>query len=96
MILDEKRDKEWEMDMMSKECNDTKSELETYLLEKVKPPAKDFNILQWWKINAPRYPIVSHMARELLVVQVSTVSSETAFSTGVESLTNLGVTYSQK
>lgn len=45
--LDEERDKEWEMDMMSKECNDTKSELETYLLEKVKPPAKDFNILQW-------------------------------------------------
>ena len=62
-ILDEKRDKEWEMDMMAEDF-DVKSELEMYLSEKVEPPAKDFDILSWWKCNAPRYPIVSKMARE--------------------------------
>lgn len=76
-----KRDKAWDMDMMAEDF-DVKSELEIYLLEKVEPPAKDFDILSWWKCNTPRYPIVSKMARELLAVPVSTVSSESAFSTG--------------
>ena len=38
-------------------------------------------ILKWWKNNAARFPILARMARDVLAVPVSTVVSETAFST---------------
>ena len=40
-----------------------------------------FNILEWWKVNSPRFPILSLMARDLLVIPISTVASEFVFST---------------
>ena len=43
---------------------------------------QNFDILRWWKLNAPRFPILSHMARDVLAVPVSTVASESTFSTG--------------
>ncbi|CAA2956152.1 zinc finger BED domain-containing RICESLEEPER 2-like [Olea europaea subsp. europaea] len=36
----------------------------------------------WWKINAPKYKIVSQIAKDVLAIQISTVASESAFSTG--------------
>ncbi|GJV35454.1 zinc finger BED domain-containing protein RICESLEEPER 2 [Tanacetum coccineum] len=39
-----------------------------------------FDILNWWKLNSPRFPIVSRMAKDILSIQVSTVASESAFS----------------
>jgi hypothetical protein len=39
-----------------------------------------FDILSWWKVNQVKYPILSLLARDVLVVQVSTVASESAFS----------------
>ncbi|GJU61935.1 zinc finger BED domain-containing protein RICESLEEPER 2 [Tanacetum coccineum] len=41
---------------------------------------EDFDILNWWKLNSPRFPIVSRMAKDILSIQVSTVASESAFS----------------
>ena len=40
-----------------------------------------FEILGWWKVNSDRYQMLSKMARDVLVVPVSTVVSESAFST---------------
>nr|KAJ0202299.1 hypothetical protein LSAT_V11C600329310 [Lactuca sativa] len=42
----------------------------------------NFDILLWWKIQQCRYPILSKMARDILTIPVSTVASESAFSTG--------------
>ncbi|XP_026396961.1 zinc finger BED domain-containing protein RICESLEEPER 2-like [Papaver somniferum] len=42
----------------------------------------DFDILTWWKTNSPTYPILARMARDILAVPVSTVASESAFSSG--------------
>ena len=42
---------------------------------------EDFNILQWWKNRQSRYPVLSQLARDILTVPVSTVSSESVFST---------------
>ncbi|KAF4348757.1 hypothetical protein F8388_021958 [Cannabis sativa] len=42
----------------------------------------DFDILDWWKRNSSKYPIVSRIARDVLAVQMSSVASESAFSTG--------------
>ncbi|XP_038981360.1 zinc finger BED domain-containing protein RICESLEEPER 2-like isoform X1 [Phoenix dactylifera] len=60
----------------------SKSELETYLEEKVHPlEDQNFDILQYWKFNESKYPILSRMVRDILAIPVSTVASESAFST---------------
>ncbi|XP_024968219.1 zinc finger BED domain-containing protein RICESLEEPER 2-like [Cynara cardunculus var. scolymus] len=64
------------------------SDLDKYLEEPVFPRNYDFNILNWWKVHTPRYPILSTMARDILGVPVSTLSSELAFSTGGRLLDN--------
>ncbi|XP_026400303.1 zinc finger BED domain-containing protein RICESLEEPER 2-like [Papaver somniferum] len=42
----------------------------------------DFDILSWWQANANMYKVLSYMARDILSMHVSSVSSESAFSTG--------------
>ena len=41
---------------------------------------EDFNILQWWQEHKRTFPVLSILARDVLSVPVSTVSSESAFS----------------
>ena len=41
----------------------------------------ELDILQWWKSHAKTFPILSMLARDVLSIPVSTVSSEQAFST---------------
>ncbi|KAK4382900.1 putative AC transposase [Sesamum angolense] len=59
-----------------------KSELEKYLDEDVEMHRDKFDILNLWKINTQRFPILLKMARDLLAVQDSTVTSKFTFSTG--------------
>ena len=40
-----------------------------------------FEILGWWKANLDRYQVLSKLARDVLAVPISTVASESAFST---------------
>ncbi|KAF5780727.1 putative transcription factor/ chromatin remodeling BED-type(Zn) family [Helianthus annuus] len=58
------------------------SDLDKYLEEPVFPRNYDFNILNWWKVHTPRYPILSTMVRDILGVPVSTLTADLAFSTG--------------
>ncbi|KAI3883974.1 hypothetical protein MKX03_028610, partial [Papaver bracteatum] len=62
------------------------TELELYLEEKREPrnspTGVQFEILGWWRTNSTRYPVLSHMARDILAIPVSSVASESAFSTG--------------
>ncbi|KAJ7948806.1 Zinc finger BED domain-containing protein [Quillaja saponaria] len=60
----------------------TPSDLDKYLEEPVFPRNSDFNILNWWKVHMPRYPILSMMARDVLGTPMSTVAPESAFSAG--------------
>ncbi|KAK1616815.1 hypothetical protein QYE76_022332 [Lolium multiflorum] len=57
------------------------SELQRYLEEDFHPRTPDFDILKWWVVNSPRYPIPGSIARDVLVVPAPTVASESAFST---------------
>ncbi|XP_071713300.1 zinc finger BED domain-containing protein RICESLEEPER 1-like [Rutidosis leptorrhynchoides] len=41
-----------------------------------------YDVLGWWKLNSVKYPILSQVARHVLAMPVSTVASESAFSTG--------------
>lgn len=58
------------------------SDLDKYLEEPVFPRNHDFNILNWWKVHTPRYPILAMMARDMLGIPVSTLTPELAFHSG--------------
>ena len=59
-----------------------KSEIDQYLEHGCETRAPNFDILDWWKINEVKYPILARVARDVMAIPVSTVSSESAFSTG--------------
>ena len=69
------------MRMESGSSNTAKSELDKYLSEDTEDRNKKIDILVWWKDNAPRLPVLAHLARDVLAIPVSTVASESAFST---------------
>ena len=41
----------------------------------------DFDMLAWWKANRPKYPTLQQITRDILTIPVSTVASESTFST---------------
>jgi hypothetical protein len=58
------------------------SELVSYLdCDTVNHLTADFNILNWWHQHKLTYPVLSIMAKDILIVPVSTISSESTFST---------------
>ncbi|KAL3502852.1 hypothetical protein ACH5RR_037301 [Cinchona calisaya] len=64
------------------QSQNVKSDLDKYLEEPLFPRNVDFSILNWWKVHTPRYPILSMMARNILGIALSKVSSEALFNTG--------------
>jgi hypothetical protein len=57
------------------------SELVSYLdCDTVNQLNDDFNILNWWHEHKLTYPVLSIMAKDILTVPVSTISSESTFS----------------
>ncbi|KAM3320297.1 hypothetical protein P3S67_007497 [Capsicum chacoense] len=46
----------------------SKSELGKYLAEEIEPDSKKFDILDWWKVKEPRFPILVEIARDVLSV----------------------------
>ncbi|KAF7128988.1 hypothetical protein RHSIM_Rhsim10G0125900 [Rhododendron simsii] len=65
----------------SRTVDTAKLELDHYLSELALPKSTRFDVLNWWKSHQPKYPILQAMARDLLAILVSTVASESAFST---------------
>ena len=72
-------------ELVAEKGDDTRDELEVYLKDPVETPklllGVEFNILSWWKVHKLKYPVLAEMARDLLAMQVSSVASESAFST---------------
>ena len=58
---------------------ETKSEIGKYLLDNFKKLGS-FDILDWWKLNASKYPILSKITRDILAITISTIASESIFS----------------
>ena len=63
------------------------NELDLYLIETVEFQVPNslgtqFDILLWWKVNSLKYQILSQIARDVLAISVSTIASESTFSTG--------------
>ncbi|KAJ6756575.1 BED FINGER-RELATED [Salix purpurea] len=56
-----------------------KVELDQYYLEQ--PPenlSEEYNVLEWWHANAPRFPILGRMARDFFAIPISTIVSESS------------------
>ncbi|XP_071926102.1 zinc finger BED domain-containing protein RICESLEEPER 1-like [Coffea arabica] len=62
-----------------------KSELVDYL-DKARQPVganpKEFDCLDWWRINRISYPVLSQLACDILAIPIITVASEATFSVG--------------
>lgn len=56
-----------------------KSELDYYLEKNVL--TGDFDILAWWKSSGLKYPTLQQVVKDILAILVSTVASESVFST---------------
>ncbi|CAN1240275.1 Putative AC transposase [Linum grandiflorum] len=62
--------------------NSVCSELDHYLSEDVSPRAPNVSVLDWWRVNTGKYPLLQEVGRDLLAVPVTSVASESAFSSG--------------
>ncbi|CAL9029994.1 unnamed protein product, partial [Prunus brigantina] len=59
------------------------NEVDKYFADPFENPRnKSFNLLDWWKGNQSRYPILSKVAKDIFAIPSSTVASENAFSLG--------------
>ncbi|KAJ4782471.1 Zinc finger BED domain-containing protein DAYSLEEPER [Rhynchospora pubera] len=65
-----------------------KSEVEEYFTEPLDEASLDdhFDILAWWKLKAPKYPVLARLTRDILAVPISTVASESTFNTSGRTL----------
>ncbi|CAA7039112.1 unnamed protein product [Microthlaspi erraticum] len=73
-------------ELIKEECFQEKlNELDLYLKEDVENPktmyGTEYDVLSWWKVNSGKFPVLSVIARDILAMQVSSVASESAFST---------------
>ncbi|CAN1222205.1 Zinc finger BED domain-containing protein RICESLEEPER 2 [Linum grandiflorum] len=65
-----------------------KTDLDIYLsigredVHTLNDPDCKYDILLWWKNNGHRHPLLCEMVRDIFGVPISSVSSESAFSTG--------------
>ncbi|PNY08352.1 HAT family dimerization domain-containing protein [Trifolium pratense] len=62
-----------------------KSELNKYLEEDIETSV-ELDVLNWWKLNSSRFPVLANIAREVLAMPVSTLTSECAFGTNAKVL----------
>ena len=76
-----KRSKCWnDFDELTKTVTST-SELASYLdSDTITEFDEDFNVLSWWHQHKLTYPILSLLAKDVLTVPASTISSESTFS----------------
>jgi hypothetical protein len=85
-LVDEEEDKVDLDELYATTSNDKKvSELDLYMSEdlvKVNDNEATFDILSWWKGQVTNLPILSTLARDVLSMQVPTVSSESTFGFG--------------
>jgi hypothetical protein len=79
-------DDDWDnlfrINVKKKQRDVQRTEFEWYLEDGLEDTSPTFNILTWWKGKTNKYHVLSRIARDILAIPVSTVSSESAFSTG--------------
>ncbi|CAN4094589.1 unnamed protein product [Withania somnifera] len=67
--------------IMETTSQQSRSELDQYLEESLLPRVHEFDVVGWWKLNRMKYPTLSKMARDILSIPISTVTTDSVFST---------------
>ena len=57
------------------------TELDLYLDEPPLPRTQELDIINWWKFGGIKYPTLQKIAHDILAIPITTVASESAFST---------------
>ena len=57
------------------------TELDLYLEEPALPRTQEVDIITWWKVGGMKYPTLQRIARDILPIPVTSVASESVFST---------------
>ncbi|WVZ95394.1 hypothetical protein U9M48_041163 [Paspalum notatum var. saurae] len=57
------------------------TELDLYLEESVLPRTTNLDIISWWNVGAMKFPTLRKIARDIMAIPVTTVASESVFST---------------
>ena len=65
----------------SKKHGNAKMEFDHFIDKGVLKMSEDFDVLGWWKSNGFKYPTLQRIAKDILAIPVTTVVSESAFST---------------
>ena len=65
----------------SKKHGSARIEFDHFIDGEVLKRSGDFDILGWWKSNGLKYPTLQRIARDILVIPVTIVVSESSFST---------------
>ncbi|KZV25329.1 hypothetical protein F511_34118 [Dorcoceras hygrometricum] len=59
------------------------NEVDKYLADEIEKRSNQyFNLLEWWKGNENRYPIISIIAKDIFAIPSSTVANEATFNLG--------------
>ena len=65
----------------SKKHGSARMEFDHFIDEGVLKRSEDFDILGQWKSNGLKYPILQRIARDILIMSITTVASESTFNT---------------
>ncbi|KAL4347748.1 hypothetical protein GQ457_17G009730 [Hibiscus cannabinus] len=88
--------KDYVTEIESIDTFETMIELDRYLGDNCAWESDDFDILVWWSMQTNNYPILTRMTRNVLTIPVSTIASESAFSTGGRVLDSFGTSLTPK
>ncbi|TXG53731.1 hypothetical protein EZV62_018987 [Acer yangbiense] len=72
----------WGQKQQEEDVSMGKSEVELYLMEACEKLNDKFDLLAWWKNCSIKFPMLSMIAKDVFSMPISTVASESAFSTG--------------
>jgi hypothetical protein len=59
-----------------------RTELDLYLEEPTLSRTQELDIISWWQYAGIKYPTLRKIARDIMPIHVTTVASESVFSTG--------------
>nr|XP_023897492.1 zinc finger BED domain-containing protein RICESLEEPER 1-like [Quercus suber] len=87
---------EFDEHIATKDDNECTIDVDKYLNKASEKNREVFDILTWWKVNSTIYVILSEVARDVMAIPVSTVTSESAFSIGGHVLDPFRISFAPK
>ncbi|KAJ6870269.1 hypothetical protein NC652_036023 [Populus alba x Populus x berolinensis] len=77
----------------SNSLDSQKVELDQYSEQPPENLSRDYNVLEWWHANAPKFPILGRMARDFFAIPVSTIVSK---SSAAEEVVKMNSTFNHE